>query len=96
MSSLSLLSGRAGRGSKGQRRVAAKDWPLHSTQRQGPPQMPGGHGLGDPAPPQSPVTPSAPRVSTRRGGMIQTCEQYQFVHHVMSLYEKQLSRPSPE
>ncbi|CAK7315401.1 Tyrosine-protein phosphatase non-receptor type 5 [Vulpes lagopus] len=31
-----------------------------------------------------------------RGGMIQTCEQYQFVHHVMSLYEKQLSRPSPE
>ncbi|XP_051819935.1 tyrosine-protein phosphatase non-receptor type 5 isoform X2 [Antechinus flavipes] len=26
-----------------------------------------------------------------RGGMIQTCEQYQFVHHVMSLYEKQLS-----
>lgn len=31
-----------------------------------------------------------------RGGMIQTCEQYQFVHHVMSLYEKQLSRQSPE
>ncbi|XP_055986886.1 tyrosine-protein phosphatase non-receptor type 5 [Sorex fumeus] len=31
-----------------------------------------------------------------RGGMIQTCEQYQFVHHVMSLYEKQLSRPTPE
>ncbi|XP_061466171.1 tyrosine-protein phosphatase non-receptor type 5 isoform X3 [Rhineura floridana] len=27
-----------------------------------------------------------------RGGMIQTCEQYQFVHHVMSLYEKQFSR----
>ncbi|KAG2462062.1 PTN5 phosphatase, partial [Polypterus senegalus] len=26
-----------------------------------------------------------------RGGMIQTCEQYQFVHHVLSLYEKQLS-----
>lgn len=31
-----------------------------------------------------------------RGGMIQTCEQYQFVHHVMSLYEKQLSRQPPE
>ncbi|XP_010613413.1 tyrosine-protein phosphatase non-receptor type 5 isoform X1 [Fukomys damarensis] len=31
-----------------------------------------------------------------RGGMIQTCEQYQFVHHVMSLYEKQLSRQAPE
>ncbi|MBV96651.1 Tyrosine-protein phosphatase non-receptor type 5, partial [Eschrichtius robustus] len=31
-----------------------------------------------------------------RGGMIQTCEQYQFVHHVMSLYEKQLSHLSPE
>ncbi|XP_020311899.1 tyrosine-protein phosphatase non-receptor type 5 [Oncorhynchus kisutch] len=26
-----------------------------------------------------------------RGGMIQTGEQYQFVHHVLSLYEKQLS-----
>ncbi|XP_061078549.1 tyrosine-protein phosphatase non-receptor type 5-like [Conger conger] len=31
-----------------------------------------------------------------RGGMIQTAEQYQFVHHVLSLYEKQLSRPSEE
>ncbi|KPP65477.1 tyrosine-protein phosphatase non-receptor type 5-like [Scleropages formosus] len=31
-----------------------------------------------------------------RGGMIQTCEQYQFVHHVLSLYEKQLSRPAEE
>ncbi|EMP27218.1 Tyrosine-protein phosphatase non-receptor type 5 [Chelonia mydas] len=31
-----------------------------------------------------------------RGGMIQTCEQYQFVHHVMSLYEKQLSRAAEE
>lgn len=31
-----------------------------------------------------------------RGGMIQTCEQYQFVHHVMSLYEKQLSLQSSE
>ncbi|XP_078196874.1 tyrosine-protein phosphatase non-receptor type 5 isoform X13 [Callithrix jacchus] len=31
-----------------------------------------------------------------RGGMIQTCEQYQFVHHVMSLYEKQLSHQSAE
>ncbi|XP_012381105.1 tyrosine-protein phosphatase non-receptor type 5 isoform X2 [Dasypus novemcinctus] len=31
-----------------------------------------------------------------RGGMIQTCEQYQFVHHVMSLYEKQLSRPAQD
>lgn len=31
-----------------------------------------------------------------RGGMIQTCEQYQFVHHVMSLYEKQLSCQSLE
>ncbi|XP_042133173.1 tyrosine-protein phosphatase non-receptor type 5 isoform X1 [Peromyscus maniculatus bairdii] len=31
-----------------------------------------------------------------RGGMIQTCEQYQFVHHVMSLYEKQLSHQSSE
>ncbi|XP_061679680.1 tyrosine-protein phosphatase non-receptor type 5 [Syngnathoides biaculeatus] len=31
-----------------------------------------------------------------RGGMIQTCEQYQFVHHVLSLYEKQLSHPSEE
>ncbi|XP_061826009.1 tyrosine-protein phosphatase non-receptor type 5-like [Nerophis lumbriciformis] len=31
-----------------------------------------------------------------RGGMIQTCEQYQFVHHVLSLYEKQLSHASEE
>ncbi|KAG9333496.1 hypothetical protein JZ751_011505, partial [Albula glossodonta] len=31
-----------------------------------------------------------------RGGMIQTAEQYQFVHHVLSLYEKQVSRPSEE
>uniref|UniRef100_A0A3P8YMK4 protein-tyrosine-phosphatase n=1 Tax=Esox lucius TaxID=8010 RepID=A0A3P8YMK4_ESOLU len=31
-----------------------------------------------------------------RGGMIQTAEQYQFVHHVLSLYEKQLSRQSEE
>ncbi|KAJ3596595.1 hypothetical protein NHX12_003000 [Muraenolepis orangiensis] len=31
-----------------------------------------------------------------RGGMIQTCEQYQFVHHVLSLYEKQLSPPAEE
>ncbi|KAG5849220.1 hypothetical protein ANANG_G00107650 [Anguilla anguilla] len=27
-----------------------------------------------------------------RGGMIQTAEQYQFVHHVLSLYDRQLSR----
>ncbi|XP_058014277.1 tyrosine-protein phosphatase non-receptor type 5 [Ahaetulla prasina] len=31
-----------------------------------------------------------------RGGMIQTSEQYQFVHHVMSLYEKQFVRASAE
>nr|XP_015193639.1 PREDICTED: tyrosine-protein phosphatase non-receptor type 5 isoform X1 [Lepisosteus oculatus] len=31
-----------------------------------------------------------------RGGMIQTSEQYQFVHHVLSLYEKQLSHPTEE
>ncbi|XP_034272815.1 tyrosine-protein phosphatase non-receptor type 5 isoform X2 [Pantherophis guttatus] len=31
-----------------------------------------------------------------RGGMIQTSEQYQFVHHVMSLYEKQFIRASAE
>ncbi|XP_077177680.1 tyrosine-protein phosphatase non-receptor type 5 isoform X2 [Paroedura picta] len=31
-----------------------------------------------------------------RGGMIQTSEQYQFVHHVMSLYEKQFSRAAAE
>lgn len=31
-----------------------------------------------------------------RGGMIQTCEQYQFVHHVLSLYEKQLSHNAEE
>lgn len=31
-----------------------------------------------------------------RGGMIQTCEQYQFVHHVLSLYEKQLSHKAEE
>ncbi|KAL0967997.1 hypothetical protein UPYG_G00260790 [Umbra pygmaea] len=31
-----------------------------------------------------------------RGGMIQTAEQYQFVHHVLSLYEKQLSRKAEE
>ncbi|XP_029379145.1 tyrosine-protein phosphatase non-receptor type 5 [Echeneis naucrates] len=31
-----------------------------------------------------------------RGGMIQTCEQYQFVHHVLSLYEKQLSQTVEE
>ncbi|XP_028812752.1 tyrosine-protein phosphatase non-receptor type 5 isoform X2 [Denticeps clupeoides] len=31
-----------------------------------------------------------------RGGMIQTAEQYQFVHHVLSLYEKQLSCATEE
>ncbi|XP_031138590.1 tyrosine-protein phosphatase non-receptor type 5 [Sander lucioperca] len=31
-----------------------------------------------------------------RGGMIQTSEQYQFVHHVLSLYEKQLSHTAEE
>ncbi|XP_036440375.1 tyrosine-protein phosphatase non-receptor type 5 [Colossoma macropomum] len=31
-----------------------------------------------------------------RGGMIQTAEQYQFVHHVLSLYERQLSQRSEE
>ncbi|KAL2088525.1 hypothetical protein ACEWY4_015424 [Coilia grayii] len=31
-----------------------------------------------------------------RGGMIQTAEQYQFVHHVLSLYEKQLSYHTEE
>ncbi|KAJ8343199.1 hypothetical protein SKAU_G00305280 [Synaphobranchus kaupii] len=31
-----------------------------------------------------------------RGGMIQTAEQYQFVHHVLSLYEKRQSRHSEE
>lgn len=31
-----------------------------------------------------------------RGGMIQTSEQYQFVHHVMSLFEKQFSRAAKE
>ncbi|XP_066488290.1 tyrosine-protein phosphatase non-receptor type 5 [Tiliqua scincoides] len=31
-----------------------------------------------------------------RGGMIQTSEQYQFVHHVMSLFEKQFSRAAAE
>uniref|UniRef100_A0A8C6UMY3 protein-tyrosine-phosphatase n=1 Tax=Neogobius melanostomus TaxID=47308 RepID=A0A8C6UMY3_9GOBI len=31
-----------------------------------------------------------------RGGMIQTCEQYQFVHHVLSLYEKQLPHTAEE
>lgn len=31
-----------------------------------------------------------------RGGMIQTCEQYQFVHHVLSLYEKQVSHAAEE
>ncbi|XP_035251692.1 tyrosine-protein phosphatase non-receptor type 5-like [Anguilla anguilla] len=31
-----------------------------------------------------------------RGGMIQTAEQYQFVHHVLSLYEKQQSHSSEE
>ncbi|XP_065812899.1 tyrosine-protein phosphatase non-receptor type 5 [Labrus bergylta] len=31
-----------------------------------------------------------------RGGMIQTSEQYQFVHHVLSLYEKQVSHTAEE
>ncbi|XP_043938789.1 tyrosine-protein phosphatase non-receptor type 5 isoform X2 [Protopterus annectens] len=31
-----------------------------------------------------------------RGGMIQTCEQYQFVHHVLSLYERKLSQTVKE
>ncbi|KAG5270152.1 hypothetical protein AALO_G00189330 [Alosa alosa] len=31
-----------------------------------------------------------------RGGMIQTAEQYQFVHHVLSLYEKQQSYQTEE
>uniref|UniRef100_A0A3Q4GZY1 protein-tyrosine-phosphatase n=1 Tax=Neolamprologus brichardi TaxID=32507 RepID=A0A3Q4GZY1_NEOBR len=34
--------------------------------------------------------------ATCLGGMIQTCEQYQFVHHVLSLYEKQLSQTAEE
>lgn len=40
--------------------------------------------------------PAAYCISIGRGGMIQTCEQYQFVHHAMSLYEKQLSLQSSE
>ncbi|XP_041052585.1 tyrosine-protein phosphatase non-receptor type 5 [Carcharodon carcharias] len=31
-----------------------------------------------------------------RGGMIQTCEQYQFVHHALSLCERQLSQQTEE
>ncbi|XP_067902159.1 tyrosine-protein phosphatase non-receptor type 5 isoform X3 [Heterodontus francisci] len=31
-----------------------------------------------------------------RGGMIQTCEQYQFVHHALSLCERQLSQQAEE
>uniref|UniRef100_A0A672N7S6 protein-tyrosine-phosphatase n=1 Tax=Sinocyclocheilus grahami TaxID=75366 RepID=A0A672N7S6_SINGR len=31
-----------------------------------------------------------------RGGMIQTAEQYQFVHHVLSLYERLLRKTSEE
>nr|XP_033784716.1 tyrosine-protein phosphatase non-receptor type 5 isoform X2 [Geotrypetes seraphini] len=31
-----------------------------------------------------------------RGGMIQTCEQYQFVHHILSLYMKELSHAPEE
>ncbi|KAJ7997629.1 hypothetical protein DPEC_G00214110 [Dallia pectoralis] len=31
-----------------------------------------------------------------RGGMIQTAEQYQFVHHVLSLYQQQLSHQAEE
>ncbi|XP_069480265.1 tyrosine-protein phosphatase non-receptor type 5 [Ambystoma mexicanum] len=31
-----------------------------------------------------------------RGGMIQTCEQYQFVHHVLSLFVKNLSKGAVE
>ena len=34
--------------------------------------------------------------SASRGGMIQTAEQYQFVHHVLSLYEKQMSYHAEE
>ncbi|XP_078271285.1 tyrosine-protein phosphatase non-receptor type 5 isoform X2 [Rhinoraja longicauda] len=31
-----------------------------------------------------------------RGGMIQTCEQYQFVHHALSLCERQLAQQAEE
>lgn len=37
-----------------------------------------------------------PLLFLSRGGMIQTSEQYQFVHHVMSLFEKQFSRAAAE
>ncbi|XP_064281366.1 tyrosine-protein phosphatase non-receptor type 5 isoform X4 [Passer domesticus] len=45
---------------------------------------------------QSAEEKNAPMIVHCRGGMIQTCEQYQFVHHVMSLYGKQLSRAAEE
>lgn len=53
-------------------------------------------GLGGTLPQPISQQPHPPVCLLGRGGMIQTCEQYQFVHHVMSLYEKQLSRQSPE
>lgn len=53
-------------------------------------------GLGGTLPQPVPQQPPPTVCLLGRGGMIQTCEQYQFVHHVMSLYEKQLSRRSPE
>lgn len=35
-------------------------------------------------------------VSARRGGMIQTAEQYQFLHHTLALFAAQLpEEPSP-
>lgn len=33
---------------------------------------------------------SAPCISAYRGGMIQTAEQYQFLHHTLALYAAQL------
>lgn len=80
-----------------QRGAAGEGCPLQSTQTQGPSQKLGipwveGHPPAARLPSPDPHCASLPG----RGGMIQTCEQYQFVHHVMSLYEKQLSRQGPE
>lgn len=39
---------------------------------------------------------SSLRASAHRGGMIQTAEQYQFLHHTLALYAAQLPEgPSP-
>lgn len=73
---------------------AAQEQAPHVPQVTDSPWWGKGRGVLLQATPGTPPLPTCPLLG--RGGMIQTYEQYQFVHHVMSLYEKQLSHQPPE